>query len=68
MVYFWTFQNTPNHVGCLQDKQYRLYNALGSSLPSIFPLPSNFRAIRRRRRIQPFWHLSAVLWKGADAY
>lgn len=65
MVYFWAFQNTPNHAGCLQDEKYRLYNALSSSLPSIFPLPSNFRAMRR---IRPSRRISAVLWKGADVY
>lgn len=51
MVYFWAFQNTPNHVGCLQDEKYRLYDALSGSLPSIFSLPSKFRVIRSRRRI-----------------
>lgn len=65
MVYFWAFQNTPNHEGCLQDQKYRLYNSLSSSLPSIFPLSSNFRAVRR---IRPSRHISAVLWKGADVY
>lgn len=59
MVYFWAFQNTPNHEGCLQDQKYRLYNSLSSSLPSIFPLSSNFRAVRRNPTLPA--HLSSAV-------